>query len=423
MGNTAPHIPDVIVIGAGHAGLSTSYFLSEKKISHIVLERGQVGESWQSQRWDSFTLNTSNHMNRLPGERNPNSNLEGFLLRDEVVAKLKNYADGFQLPVLEHSIVTSITKSPGADYFSVNVKCDSRNKQWMCKQVVIASGSMNKPAIPAMSQCLSRNICQLHVAQYRSASLLPEGAVMVVGGGQSGCQVAEDLVAGGRTVYLASSKVGRVPRRYRGKDVLDWLTRMKYYDVLKDTITDPNEFTFTTPLVSGVGIRGHTVSLQSLHKKGIQIMGRLKNIENDTIFFEKNAGEHVRCGDDFSENIKARIDDYILQYGIAVDESEEDEADQPDINASCAQLVLSVNCNDKNINTVIWTTGFTGDFSFIHLPVLTHDGKPIHQNGVSPVPGLYFVGFPWLRSRKSGIIYGITDDAAFIVNEIVKNQS
>jgi len=233
----------------------------------------------------------------------------------------------------------------------------------------------------------------------------------------------EDLVAGGRTVYLASSKVGRVPRRYRGKDVFDWLTRMKYYDVLKDTVTDPNELTVTTPLVSGVGIRGHTVSLQSLHKQGVQILGRLKNIENDTIIFDTNAGEHVRCGDDFSENIKARIDDYILQSGIPADESEDNDPDQPDINASCAQLVSSVNCNDKNINTVIWTTGFTGDFSWIHLPVLTHDGEPIHHNGVSPVPGLYFIGFPWLRSRKSGILYGITDDAAFIVSEIMKYQS
>jgi putative flavoprotein involved in K+ transport len=423
MSNVAPHIHDVIVIGAGHAGLSSSYFLSENKLPHIVLERGQVGESWHSQRWDSFTLNTPNHMNRLPGERNPYSNPEGFLRRDEVVTKLKNYADCFQLPVQEHATATSITKLPGADYFSVNAICDHQEKKWMCKQVVIASGAMSAPVIPSMSHCLSGTIFQLHVAQYRNASLLPEGAVMIVGGGQSGCQVAEDLVAGGRTVYLASSKVGRVPRRYRGKDVFDWLTRMKYYDVLRDTVTHPNEFTVTTPLVSGVGRRGHTISLQSLHKQGVRILGRLKKIENDTIIFDTHADEHVRCGDNFSENIKAKIDDYILQSGIPADESEEDEADQPDINASCVQLVSSFNCNDKNINTVIWTTGFTGDFSWIHLPVLTHDGEPIHHNGVSPVPGLYFIGFPWLRSRKSGILYGIKEDAAFIVSEIMKYQS
>ncbi len=293
----------------------------------------------------------------------------------------------------------------------------------MCKQVVIASGSMSKPAIPAMSHCLSRYIYQLHVAQYRNASLLPKGAVMVVGGGQSGCQVAEDLVAYGRTVYLASSRVGRVPRRYRGKDVLDWLRRMKYYEVLNNTITNPNEYTVPTPLVSGVGVRGHTVSLQSLYKQGGQILGRLKNIENDTIFFDSNASEHVRHGDDFSENIKARIDEYILQNGIPAYESEEDEADQPDINASCAQLVSTLNCHDKKIDTVIWATGFTGDFNWVHLPVLTDDGKPIHHNGISPAQGLYFIGVPWLRSRKSGIFYGIADDAAFIINEIMKFRS
>jgi putative flavoprotein involved in K+ transport len=422
MGNAVSHIPDVIVIGAGHAGLSTSYFLSENNISHIVLERGQIGETWHSQRWDSFTLNTPNQMNRLPGERNSNSNPEGFLCRDEVVSKLKNYAAIFQLPVQEHTKVTCLTKLQGADYFTVIVERKQQNKKWLCKQVVIASGSMNAPAIPEMSHCLSSNIFQLHVAQYRNASLLPEGAVLIVGGGQSGCQVAEDLVSGGRTVYLASSKVGRVPRKYRGKDVFDWLIRMKDYDVLKDTITDPNEFNITTPLVSGAGVSGHTLSLQSLHKQGVQILGRLKNIENDKIIFDTNGGEHVRCGDNYSKNIKARIDKYILQSNISADEIEEDEADLPDINESCVQLFSSFYCKDKNINTVIWTTGFAGDFSWINLPVLSGDGKPIHHNGVSPVPRLYFIGFPWLRSRKSGIFYGITDDAAFVVSEIIKNQ-
>ncbi len=422
MKQSTPQMFDVIIVGSGHAGLSMGYFLSKNNLKHKIFERGQIGESWRSQRWDSFALNTPNHMNTIPGETFQNLHPEEFLLREKLITKLKKYAEKFQLPVREHTIVSSVTKAPSEKYFTVKVRHNDQIEQWISKQVVIASGAMSAAKIPTLSKTLSKKIHQIHVADYRNPSQLPEGGVLIVGSGQSGCQVAEDLVASGRKIYLSSSKVGRNPRRYRGKDILDWLIRMKFYDEPTDDVTDHRQLTETTPLLSGVGVLGHTISLQSLHRQGVIILGRLTNIENNTINFASDAAENVRFGDEFSQEIKVRIDNFILKEGYIADEVKEDQADQPDINASCSEDIPAINCSEKQINSIIWTTGFTSDFSYIKLPVLTNDSKPIHHNGISPVNGLFFIGFPWLRSRKSGIIHGISEDAEFISLKILKNN-
>lgn len=422
MKHSTKQVFDVIIVGAGHAGLSISYFLSKNNLTHIVFDRGQIGESWRSQRWDSFALNTPNFMNLLPGETYRDLYRERFLLRDQVINKFKNYVEKFQLPLRENSAVTSVTKEPGEKYFSINVQTNDQSEQWISKQVVIASGAMSAAKTPAFSKSLSKNIYQIHVVDYRKPSQLPEGGVLIVGGGQSGCQVAEDLIASGRKIYLSTSKVGRMPRRYRGKDVLDWLTEMKYYDIPADTIKDTRQLTVTVPLLSGIGIFGHTISLQSLHRQGVVILGHLTSIENDTISFASDTAENIRYGDKFSREIKILIDSFIAKKGYTADEYKKDEADQPDVNASCAAGISAINCSEKQINCVIWATGFTSDPGYIKLPVLTDDGKPIHRNGISPINGLFFIGFPWLRTRKSGIIHGIAEDAEFISLEILKNQ-
>jgi putative flavoprotein involved in K+ transport len=419
------NILDVIIVGAGHAGLSTSYFLCKNNLKHIVFERGQIGESWRSQRWDSFTFNTPNHMNTLPGENATGLHPNHFMHRDDFINNLKNFTEGFQLPVQENTTVTSITKNPGEQFFLVTVRQNQRYEQWLSKQVVIATGAMSAPKIPSCSKFLSKNICQLHVSNYRNESKLPQGAVLIIGSGQSGCQVAEDLVVAGRKVYLASSKTGRVPRRYRGTDILDWFIKMKHYDVLTDDITDPRQLMTVTPLLSGVGIQGHTLSLQSLYKQGVAVMGRLKNIINDTFIFAQDAAENVHFADNYSAQIKLEIDLFIAATCNTDRETIEaiDDADQPDLNASCASNITSLICSEKQINTVIWTTGFTSDFSWIKLPVINREGKAIHRNGISPVKGLFFIGFPWLRSRKSGIIYGVAEDAAYLAKQIVKSMN
>jgi putative flavoprotein involved in K+ transport len=416
------YIRDIIIVGAGHAGLSTSYFLHKNNLDHILFERGQVGESWRSQRWDSFMFNTPNHMNTLPGEDAGRLLPNHFMGRNDFLDRLKNYQQQFQLPVRENSIVTSIAKNAEADFFSVAVQQNDSAEVWMSKKIVIASGAMSAPKISASSELLSRNIYQLHVSGYRNAATLPPGAILIIGSGQSGCQVAEDLVKEGRIVYLASSRTGRIPRRYRGKDILDWFIAMKQYDVLTDDIRDPLQLTAVTPLLSGVGVQGHTISLQSLHKRGVVVLGRFKTIINDKLIFAPDASENVCFADNYSAQIKSQVDVFISTYGNTESERVEpfDYADQPDLNASCASGITSINCSETKLSTVIWATGFTSDFSWINLPVTDKNGKAIHHNGISPMKGLFFIGFPWLRSRKSGIIYGIAEDAEFLAEQILK---
>jgi putative flavoprotein involved in K+ transport len=251
---------------------------------------------------------------------------------------------------------------------------------------------------------------------------LPEGASLVIGSGQSGCQIVEELAEAGRKVFLSTSMVARIPRRYRGKDILDWLMMMNFYDVRTETVTDPKVLGMTVPLLSGIGELGHTLSYQLLAKKGVTILGKMENADADNLFFAANASEHIKFGDGFSQKAKGMVDDFILRNQISAPSPEIDIADLPDSDATCASSITLLNLKDDNITSVIWTTGFHGDFSYLKVPInFANDGNPKHTNGCSDFKGLYFLGLPWLRMRKSSLIYGINDDAAFIADTVVNN--
>jgi putative flavoprotein involved in K+ transport len=242
--------------------------------------------------------------------------------------------------------------------------------------------------------------------------------VVVVGSGQSGCQIAEELLSAGRRVYLCTSKVGRAPRRYRGRDGLAWWVDMKYLDVTFDSLEDKSISRAAQPQISGLGRHGHTVSLQQLARQGAVILGRVLDVEADTLILSDEAAAHVRFADEFSQRLKDGVDTYLAQAGITPPALEADPADTPDPEAACVSPLRQLNLREAKVSTIIWATGFTGDLSWIHLPVLDAEGKPIHERGISPVRGLYFIGFPWLNSRKSGIIYGIEEDARSIAGAI-----
>ncbi len=413
-------IYDVIIIGAGHGGLSVSHFLKAKNIQHLVFERGKIGESWRSQRWDSFALNTPNWLSTLPGDTYKGDFPEGFLLRDEFVDYLNDYADRFKLPVKEESQVISVIQRSKEGFFEVNYKNIELEDKVYCKQLVLASGVMSAPKTPSISADFPEDIGQLHAATYKNPGLLPAGAVLVVGSGQSGCQIAEDLLNAGKKVYLATSKVGRLPRRYRGKDIMDWAVKLKFFELTTETVTDPKILKSPQPQVSGLGRFGHTVSLQDLHRQGASIMGRLENINGYEAEFGTDAAEHVRFADEFSQTFKKMIDDYIHENKIALSDGEDDQADSPDPSAACVESAQALNLQEKRISTVIWTTGFTADFSWISPSVTNEAGMPIHTNGISPVAGIYYIGFPWLKSRKSGIVYGVNEDAQYIAENIIQ---
>ncbi|HSM70580.1 MAG TPA: SidA/IucD/PvdA family monooxygenase, partial [Anaerolineales bacterium] len=288
----------------------------------------------------------------------------------------------------------------------------------LSRSVVIASGIQRTPKFPPLRFNLPTDILQLHAADYHNPQGLPPGSVVIVGSGQSGCQITEDLLSAGRTVYVCTSKVGRGPRRYRGRDLLDWWAEMKFFDVTYDSLEDKSISRAAQPQISGVGRYGHTVSLQNLAGQGAVILGRLLDVESDTLLLGDDAAENVHFADDFSRRVKEGVDDYLKSLNIEPLPLEDDPADMPDLEAQCISPLRELNLRESNISTVIWATGFTGDFSWLNLPVFDEENMLVHERGVSAERGVYFVGFPWLNSRKSGIIYGIKDDAGYIADAI-----
>ncbi len=410
---------DVIVIGAGHAGLSISQHLEKLHLSHIVFEKGKIGDTWHNQRWDSFKLNTPNKVNSLPGLENGFTDAEGFCSASEFVSYLEGYSKIFQLPVVENCEVLSVESIPGSKDFSVCVSNNGSAKFYRSKQLVVASGAQNKMNIPSFAGNISSEILQLHSGEYRNASQLPDGAVLVVGGAQSGVQIAEDLIAGGRKVYISTSNTARVPRRYRGKDIVDWLIITGFYDLRTTDVTDSKILTMKQPQISNRGFRGHTLSLQGLARNGAVILGKSENADDKTIYLRPDAPAHIRFADEFSKKVKMMVNEYIQKKQLNAPLPEEDPDDEPDDQALSASNVTALNLTKNNITSVIWTTGFTGDFSYLKLPVFNNDGKLNHSEGISNIEGLYFLGNPWLRKRKSGIILGIEEDAGFIAEKIL----
>jgi putative flavoprotein involved in K+ transport len=413
---------DAVIVGAGHSGLAISHLLKKNGRNHVVLERGKIGESWLSQRWDTFKLNTANKLNLLPDEDLNELDPDGFCSAKKFVELLRSYAQTFDLPVSENCRVVSVERNQSTGLFSVHFEKNGIPEVLLCKAVIIASGGQNEKKIPSCAAAISTDVVQLHAAEYRNASQLPEGSVLVVGSAQSGVQVAEDMVEAGRKVFLCTSKVGRIPRRYRGKDMVDWLDETGFYNVRTEQ-AEPQVIQMKVPQVSGVGKQGHTVSLQSLAQRGAVILGKIERAEDNLIYLQPNAAEHVRFGDEFSEKVKSMIDGYIEKSGQHAPPPEFDAADVSDRSAACASTLSTLDLKQNHITSLIWTTGFGSDLSYLNLPVLNVDGSLKHRQGISAVDGLFFLGFPWLRSRKSGIIYGAKEDAAFIsakVEEFLK---
>jgi len=414
-------ILDTVIVGGGQAGLGVSYFLHRVGNQHVVFERGRIGESWLSERWDSFRLNTLNHMNVLPGLPYDGPEPDGFARPDELVHYFQRYVEDFQLPVRTGVTVVSVEQTEDDQYFIVKTRTGEQTEESvLSRSVVIASGVLHTPKIPLIHSRMPNDIRQLHTAEYRNAAALPPGAVVVVGSGQSGCQVVEDLLSAGRKVYLCTSKVGRAPRRYRGRDILDWWVDMKFLDVTYASLEDKSISRAAQPQVSGLGRHGHSVSLQQLARQGVVILGRLLDVEADTLVLSDEAAVHVRFADEFSQKLKDAVDAYLARAGITPPPLEADPADVPDPQAECVSPLRQLNLRAAGVSTIIWATGFAADFGWIHLPVLDTEGKPIQQKGISPVRGLYFIGFPWLNSRKSGIIYGIEEDALYIADAIAQ---
>ena len=382
----------------------------------MSFDRGKIGESWRSQRWDSFKLNSVNKLNGLPGLEYQKNNPDDFGTGTSFISSFEEYVSKYDLPVAENSKVISIEK-PG-EFFNVTVISNNDTKNYSCRQVIIASGSASEKMIPSLAKDVPPSIKQLHTSEYRNPGQLPEGGVLVVGSAQSGVQIAEDLVNAGRKVYLSTSMVARVPRWYRGKDIMVWLLEMKFFDMKAEDVKDPVMLKMKPPQITGIGGSKYTISLQALAKKGVVILGKTDQVDKKNIFFQPNAAMHVKFADGFSIKVKEMIDGFIMQNQIEAEPPQPDEADKPDENAECASSVNSLNFEKDDLRSIIWSTGFHGDFSYIKLPVFDKEGNLKQKDSVSVIPGLYFLGLPWLRNRKSVILVGIKEDAEFVADTI-----
>lgn len=403
---------DVIVIGAGQAGLAVSYFLMESEVRHVVLERGAIGESWRSQRWDSFCLNTPNWANGLPGMEFDDTAPNGFGHRDEVVSYFERYVRTFGLPVRQHTPVTALARLPTGQY-----EARTETDRLRARAVVLATGGMSRPRVPGIAGRLPEDVLSISAGEYRNAEAVPEGAVLVVGSGQSGCQIAEDLCGAGRTVFLCASHVGRAPRTYRGREILSWWRDMGFFEVKVDELDDPSVQFAAQPQVSGTD-GGHTVSLQSLARDGVTLLGRAEDVHGGTVTLGGDLLDCIAFGDEKSATFKEGIDEWIESQGLDVEPPVEDPGEPPLPDLGGSDEIAELDLRDAGVGTVIWCTGFDSDWSWVHVDVFDERGRPRHQAGVTEAPGLYFIGHPWLSKRSSGILLGVGDDAAVIVEHI-----
>jgi putative flavoprotein involved in K+ transport len=398
----------VAVIGAGGVGLGVSYFLKRAGLDHLVLERSRIGDTWLRQRWDSFHLNSPNVRSMLPGDTYEGAEPLGAMTHHEFVAYLNAYVDRNGLPVRLNSDVRRLTREN--DCFLVA----GPDGTLRAHNVVVATGSQNVPKRPDLAKELPDWVHQLDASAYRNAAGLDAGAVLVVGSAQSGGQIAEDLMLAGRRVYLATSRTGRLTRRYRGGDQFVWLADSGFLDVPRGMLIRPDG------RLPARGLQGaiHTISLQSLSAGGVVLLGSLSAASESSLQFADNLVDHIQFANEASATVKRYIDEYIERAGLPAPPAEDDPAE-----TIAPRLpnppILSLDWRQSGIKIVVWCTGFRGDFGWVQVPdALDKDGQPAHEEGVGACPGLYFAGLDFAFTRKSGTIPAIAPEAAALVDRI-----
>jgi putative flavoprotein involved in K+ transport len=390
---------DAVVVGAGPAGLATSQHLSALGIDHVVLERDVVGSSWRNQRWDSFTLVTPTWSIRLPGLDLAALDQDSFLPREAVTELFDSYAQSISAPVRTGVEVGKLRREDDGYVLSTT------EGDWHTRAVVIASGGLRRPDIPDVT--LPDGVTALHAVDYRGPDQLPAGAVLVVGGGQSGTQLAEELNRAGRKVYLSTSMVGRVPRRYRGRDIFRWLTETGNLD--QPTQRTP-EMMRNAPqtMVSGVN-GGHTIALQQLSRDGVILLGRLTGAEGGRFTFADDLAQNIEFADTIAARIRGQIDKYLENQAGEVPPADTDPAEVP-LDA-VPEAPAEIDASAGGISTVLWCTGMLPDTTWLPDDMVEPTGVPQHEDGALDA-GLHVVGFPWLTHRGSGVLYGMATDAA-----------
>jgi putative flavoprotein involved in K+ transport len=399
---------DTIVVGGGQAGLSASWHLKQAGRDHVVLDRGQIGDTWRN-RWGSFCLVTPNRLCQLPGFPYDGDDPDGFMLRDQIVDYIERFASNFEPPYQGGVEIERIGASGDAGRF----RLVTSEGDFTADNLIIAVGTHQHPNIPGWDRKLPAEITKLHTRDYRNPGQLPDGAVLVVGSGQSGCQVAEDLHGAGLEVHLCVGNAGRIPRRYRGRDILEWDVVTGYFDLLVDDHPKGRGIRFKPhPHLSGRD-GGHTIDLRQLALDGVRLHGKVLDAKGSTVRLSDDLAETLDSIDSGCRAEMDGIDSFIAAHGL---DAPEEDVVPVDWEPAPGPPLLDL--DQAGIKSVIYATGFHFDFNWIDLPVFDARGYPRYRRGVTEIPGLYFVGLHWMHTQGSGLFYQVGRDAEYVVDHL-----
>ena len=401
----------VVVIGAGQAGLACSHYLSRFGIGHVLLERAEVANAWRNQRWDSLRLLTPNWQTQLPGMSYGGDDPDGFMGAGEVADFIAAYARRNSAPVQCQTSVTGV--EPVGEGYRV---CTNRG-DWYCLAVIVASGAFNRPSVPALSEALPASVRQLDTLSYRNPEQLGVGGVLVVGAAASGVQVAREIQRSGRQVCLATGEHVRMPRRYRGRDMQYW---MQACGLLDEDWRSVDDLTRVRRLPSAqlAGSDDHRDSdLNSLAQEGVELVGRLAGVSGTRLQFSGGLANVTRLADLKLNRLLDRVDEWIVERPDV--EGQVAPASRPAPTQLATQPRLDMDLAKGEIETVVWATGYRPDYSWLGLPILDRKGMPVHQGGVTRMPGVYLMRLPFMRRRKSSFMCGAGDDARDICHHLM----
>ena len=403
---------DTLIVGGGQAGLAMSEHLGKHGIEHVILERHRIAERWRSERWDSLVANGPAWHDRFPTLEFADTEPGAFPGKERVADYFVEYAEMIKAPVRCGVEVTSVEKLPNELGFRV----ETTQGTFEAKSVVAATGAFQRPVIPPVIP-QEADVLQMHSTGYKNPEQLPEGAVLVVGAGSSGGQIADELLRSGRTTYLSVGPHDRPPRSYRGKDFVWWLGVLGKWDA---AAVDPGTEHVTISVSGARG--GHTVDFRKLAAMGMNLVGLTAKYQDGNLYFANDLRTNVAHGDANYLSVLDEADEWVERNGM--DLPEEPEARDIGSDPDClTNPTLELNLKEAGINTVIWATGFACDYSWIKLDVTDEKGAPVHQRGVSPVSGIYFVGLPWQSRRGSSFIWGVWHDAKYVADQIAIQRS
>ena len=391
---------DVVVIGAGHSGLAMSHVLGRRAIEHVVLERGEVANSWRTERWDSLRLLTPSWLTRLPDYGYSGDDPDGYMRVGEVVDFINAYATFTSAPLLTYTAVTGVV--PNGDGYRVATD----RGDWRCRAVVLATGAFNQPIVPRLAEAMPTGVEQLSAQTYRNPDKLAEGGVLVVGGSATGLQLAQEIQRSGRPVTLAVGEHVRLPRVYRGRDIQWWMLASGVLDQRIEEVDEPDRARrVPSPQLVGTPERA-TLDLNLLRGQGVQVEGRLVGIRDGKAQFSGSLRNVCSLADLKMNRLLALIDQWAERNGLTGVVGPAERYAPTELGPS-PRPGLGLG---RDVRTVIWATGFRPDYSWLDVPVLGPKGELQHDRGVVDAPGLYVLGLPYLRRRKSSFMHGAEDD-------------